>query len=520
MDATTRSQSGNLLLVDDDNSTRTLVGALLRRLGYCVEQAPSAKEARDCIETFGFSHFDLIISDYWMPGENGLEFLKYISLEDPTLSVILMTVDGERRILENLIQINGCGFIQKPINPRKLKQTAKDAVLKTKHLRGLRSTECEANKLGENQRILLQKQLNAEWADIEFFFISKSHASGDFVSVIPLQNERKALLVSDASGHELSSALQSNYFHGLARGMLKNEGSMETVFEYFNHILMNEWIREDLIGHSLSANSLIFDKENETLSFINAGAPHPMIAGLDGFASSVGLEDGFSPLGWFDQTFHSKNSSYKPGYICTWTDGLSDLAECVGIDPLALADRLLDKSRGSSSMMAKSTDDIAVVRVKTPSTPQGVEPMIPLISLDLSGDRIGDIDSIQEYCEKSIRIVAPQIDSELLSDILVCLREGLINALKHGCHASPELATSLRLSRSHDLSKISIQIRDEGSGHNFDWETHGENASENLIPEHRGLIMMQSIPSRIDVSNHGSSVLMEFECEPKLNLAI
>lgn len=520
MDASTASPSAHLLLVDDDNSSRVLVGAILNKLGYQVERASSAQEARAHIAELGLDHFDLVISDYWMPEQNGLELLKFISLEDPTLSVMLMTGDGERTILENLIQINGCGFLQKPVGKDALETRVKEAVTKTQRLRHLRATESEANTLGENQRILLQKQLAGEWSDIEFFFTSKSQASGDFVSVISLQEGKKVLLISDASGHELSSALQSNYFHGLARGMLKHGASIEEVFEHFNGILLNEWNHENLIGHSLSAIALCFDPVNDSLSFLNSGSPHPCISNLDGFSSRIGLADSHAPMGWFEDSFQIKQNSIGAGYLCTWTDGLSDLAESVGVDPLALADRLLSKNMSSHSIMASAMDDVAVIRVKTPNTPSHVVPMIPLISLDLPGDRIADIDSIQSYCEKSIRIVAPNIDCGFLSELLVCLREALINALKHGCQACPDLTARLRLSRSQDLSKFSIQIRDEGSGHSFDWQTHAEKAAENLIPEHRGIIMLQSIPTRIDFSEKGSCVLMEFECATSLNWAI
>ncbi|MDQ8181257.1 response regulator [Pelagicoccus sp. SDUM812005] len=517
MDADSSTPHNHLLLVDDDRSTRRIVSFVLCNLGYQVEAAESALEARQLIQKFGFDHFDLVLSDYWMPGQNGLELLKYISSEDPTLSVILMTSDGERKILEKLIEINGCGFLQKPIIKDNLRKCVDDASAKTRRLRHLRATESQANTLGENQRILQQKQLNGEWANIEFTFSSKSQASGDFVSIIPLQSGEKVLLLSDASGHELSSALQSNYFHGLARGMLKHGASLSQVFEHFNAILLEEWNDDSLIGHSLAAIALNFNREEQSLSFINAGAPHPYFSKADGFASKVGERESFAPLGWFADPFETSQTDLEPGYICAWTDGLSDLAESIGIDPLSLADRLLNKNLSSSSLLSQAQDDIAIIRVTPPCTPADFHPMVPLISLDLTGDQVGQIDHIQAYCEKSIRIVAPQIDCAYLADLLVCLREALINALQHGCQASPHKSATLRLARSPDLSKISIQIQDEGDGHDFDWETHAQAAADTLIPEHRGLIMMHSIPSRIDFFEQGSRVQMEFEHDTSLN---
>lgn len=511
------SNPPHLLLVDDEISSRILVAAVLRKLGYIVTEAESAEQARSLVSNHGPDYFELVISDYWMPGQNGLELLKYITLEDPTLSVVLLTGDGERGILENAIKINGCGFLQKPVSLKTVEKHAREAIAKTRRLRHLRSTELEANTLGENQRRFLQKHLYAEWPDIEFFFTSKSQASGDFVSAIRLNQNEQLLLVSDASGHELSSALQSNYFHGLARGMLKQNASIEEVYAYFNESLRQEWNDEDMIGHSLCAVALRFDNRTQTLTYLNAGAPHPMLCGQDGFAAPLGISESYGPLGWFAESYQSHSLSSSQGYLYTWTDGLSDLAEDMGVDPLALADRLLDKVHEKPSFMARAQDDIAAIRVKTKPDASDVGLMLPLISLTVSGDRVSQIDEIQAYCEKSLRIAIPKIDCGFLSDLLVCLREALINALKHGCEACPDLSADLRLSRSHDGSKISIQIADEGTGHNFDWQSHAETAAENLIPEHRGLIMMQSIPNRIDFFDRGTRVLMEFEWEPSLN---
>lgn len=517
MDAPTSAATSTILLVDDDKTSLMILHAKLKREGYRVLQADSAAAGQEILNEVGTSSIDLVLSDYWMPGRNGLEFLKSVRLQDSCLSVILMTADGERAILENLVQFGGCGFLKKPIPLDELAETVQTAIQRTRVQRHLKSTEIQANTLGENQRLLLKRQLEVSWPGIEFSFSSKSHASGDFVSTITLAGEGQVLLLSDASGHELSSALQSNYFHGLARGMLSSGTGLEDVFNSFNNTLLEEWSSEYTIGHSLAACGILFDPLRQKATFLNAGFPRPKLAGLDGFASALGNDTGNPPLGWFDHDYSTETTLLPEGTLIAWTDGLEDLADSMEVDQLALADRLIDPNQRNESLLAHSHDDMAVVRVTNPGTPDGANPMIPILHQIYCGADLDRIDSIQSFCENSIRYSISDADPGIVSEILVCIREALINALKHGCRGRQDVCAVIQIAKSRDGSKISIQIRDEGDGHNFDWKSHANEAADNLISEHRGLIMMQAIPSRTVVSHNGSHILMDFDETLSLN---
>lgn len=511
MAAPTTDSAKTVLLVDDDPSTRFLLATLLKRFGLRVLDAASADAGQRLIDTHGINTFDLVVSDYWMPGKNGIEFLKSVRHQDLCISVILMTADEEREILETLVNFGDCGYLQKPFSQDALRPKIKQAVEQTTEKRSLRATEVQANQLGENQRLLLKQQLEANWTGIEFSFSSKSQASGDFVSAINMNDGSKILLFSDASGHELSSAFQSNYFHGFARGMLNEDAHIADVFNAFNRVLSEEWNENHQVNHSLAACAIRFAPDNRKAKFLNAGFPPPLFATLDGFATPLGDAQGAPPLGWFDDPYTLAETTLHYGTLIAWTDGLDDLAAETKVDSLALADRLLNTEQDTAHLIARSKDDIAVIRAKIPGTPEQSTPSIPIFAQKYSGSRIEDIDTIQTLSENSIRYALPSLDSGSLSEILVCLREALINALKHGCQNRNDKFATLQISRSEDRSKISIQIRDEGNGHSFDWGKHAEHAAEQLLTEHRGLIMMQTIPSRTQVRNHGAHVLMEFE---------
>ena len=61
----------HVLVIDDDNRLRDLLGKFLGEHGFLVVTASDAADARDKMTLFAF---DIIVLDLMMPGENGLDF--------------------------------------------------------------------------------------------------------------------------------------------------------------------------------------------------------------------------------------------------------------------------------------------------------------------------------------------------------------------------------------------------------------------------------------------------------------
>src|SRR4030095_3372199 len=85
------SQSGirkqsRLLLVDDEPNIISAVSRILERDGYKCRKAFSGIEARDI---YNAELIDLVITDYKMPGMNGMELLREIIMHDAAAKVIV-----------------------------------------------------------------------------------------------------------------------------------------------------------------------------------------------------------------------------------------------------------------------------------------------------------------------------------------------------------------------------------------------------------------------------------------------
>jgi two-component system, cell cycle sensor histidine kinase and response regulator CckA len=107
-----------VLLVEDDDKARALVGRLLRESGYTVHEAGLPEDAlRFCDEHNG--QIDLLLSDVVMPQMSGPTLAKHIIERRPGLPVLFVSGYIERADDVDIVS-SGADFLQKPFTPHEL----------------------------------------------------------------------------------------------------------------------------------------------------------------------------------------------------------------------------------------------------------------------------------------------------------------------------------------------------------------------------------------------------------------
>ncbi|MEG8048155.1 response regulator [Sphingomonas aerolata] len=111
MDLSTR-----LLIVDDDPGIRELTTQFLIQHGFVVDAVPDGSAMRAAL---GRDHYDLIVLDVMMPGEDGLSILRSLDRTNGP-AVIMHSVIGQEidRIVG--LEMGADDYLAKPANPREL----------------------------------------------------------------------------------------------------------------------------------------------------------------------------------------------------------------------------------------------------------------------------------------------------------------------------------------------------------------------------------------------------------------
>ena len=114
-----------ILLVDDDRTTRLVVRRLLEKAGYAVIEA---KDGVDALEILRRDRFDLMLLDVWMPRMTGLDLLAALRTLEHAPRVVVMTSDDAPETLLKAVREHAFKFVQKPIEPHALVETVRDAL--------------------------------------------------------------------------------------------------------------------------------------------------------------------------------------------------------------------------------------------------------------------------------------------------------------------------------------------------------------------------------------------------------
>lgn len=105
-----------LLIVDDNSEIRESLTEYLEKNGLSCETAEDAQIARNKLIS---NHYQLIILDIMMPGEDGLSLCRYIH-ENSQTPVILLTAKDEETDRIIGLEVGADDYLSKPFNPREL----------------------------------------------------------------------------------------------------------------------------------------------------------------------------------------------------------------------------------------------------------------------------------------------------------------------------------------------------------------------------------------------------------------
>ncbi|MEQ1517661.1 MAG: sigma-54 dependent transcriptional regulator [Usitatibacteraceae bacterium] len=149
--------SKSVLIVEDDEILANNIRLYLERDQWEVSVSSSVEKALSMLETL---RPDVVVTDYMLPGKNGLDLLREVIAMDPYIKVVMVTGEGSIQVAVDAIRLGAHDYVGKPVVLAELKlllERALAAVRVEKTLSFYKSNQARGSGvealLGESQPI-------------------------------------------------------------------------------------------------------------------------------------------------------------------------------------------------------------------------------------------------------------------------------------------------------------------------------------------------------------------------------
>ena len=113
-----------ILIVEDEENARSGLAELISAWGYRTETARDGLDAMDKLLSFVPG---VVVTDYDMPRMDGLELLERVVSDGRDVPVVFLTGRGNVEVAVNAMKLGAYDFIEKPVNPPKLRAILQNA---------------------------------------------------------------------------------------------------------------------------------------------------------------------------------------------------------------------------------------------------------------------------------------------------------------------------------------------------------------------------------------------------------
>lgn len=112
--------AARVLVADDSSTMRKIILRSLQAVG--VPSAVEAADGEEAVKIFKPGEFDLVLTDWNMPGKNGLEVIQEIRKIDKDVTIMMVTTEAEKSRVMEAIQAGVSDYLVKPFTADTLRE--------------------------------------------------------------------------------------------------------------------------------------------------------------------------------------------------------------------------------------------------------------------------------------------------------------------------------------------------------------------------------------------------------------
>ena len=118
-----------ILVVDDDKTTRKLLGLYLKAKGY---EVVSAENGLDAMEKLGTENINLVVTDMNMPYMDGIELTKNLRADEnwKDLPIVMVTTEADEDEKKRAFETGVDDYLVKPANAEQISDSIKKILKK------------------------------------------------------------------------------------------------------------------------------------------------------------------------------------------------------------------------------------------------------------------------------------------------------------------------------------------------------------------------------------------------------
>ncbi len=108
------------LVADDSSTMRKIILRSLNAVG--VSDITEAADGEEAIKLFGEGDFNLVLTDWNMPGKSGLEVIQAIRQSNKDVPILMVTTEAEKSRVLEAIQAGVSDYLVKPFTADTLRE--------------------------------------------------------------------------------------------------------------------------------------------------------------------------------------------------------------------------------------------------------------------------------------------------------------------------------------------------------------------------------------------------------------